>query len=77
MYLSQCDLQPSQVVIIAQVRGGVVNIVDPQLQILNRLKVIIHSETLTERRTGVVLQTLRTSQLADRQRGGECLIYLT
>lgn len=66
VYLSQCELHPSQVVVIAKVRGGVVDIVDPQLEILNRLKVIIHFETLTKRRTGGVLHTLRTSQLAER-----------
>ena len=56
--------------------AGVVDVVDPQLQILNCLKVIIQPEALTEGGTGGVIQTLRATQLkeTDREDGG--LIYL-
>lgn len=47
-YLAKCDLHSPQVVIIPKVRGGVVNVIDPQLQVLNSLKVIIQPESLTE-----------------------------
>lgn len=54
-YLAERDLHSSQVVIITQVRAGVVNVIDPQLQILNSLKVIIQSKALTEGWIGRVL----------------------
>lgn len=47
-YLAKSDLHSPQVIIIPKVRGGVVNVIDGQLQILNSLKVIIQSEALTE-----------------------------
>lgn len=47
-YLAKCDLHSPQVIIIPKVRGGVVNVIDRQLQILNSLKVIIQSQSLTE-----------------------------
>lgn len=54
-YLAKCDLHSSQEVIITQVRAGIVNVIDPQLQILNSLKVIIQSKALTEGWIGRVL----------------------
>lgn len=66
VYLPKCDLHPSQVVIITKVRARVVDVVDTQLQVLNFLEVIIQSETLTEGRAGVVLQTLSAAQLTQR-----------
>lgn len=53
-YLAKCDLQSPQVVIIPEVRGGVVNVIDPQLQILNSLKLIIQPKSLTEEWIGRV-----------------------
>lgn len=77
-YLSKCYLYPSQVVIIAEVDALVVDVVDPQLQILHRFKVIIHSETLTKGRTGGIHDTLSTTQLMERQkREYDLLFYLT
>lgn len=63
-YLAEGDLHPSQVVVIPEVSGGVINVIDAQLQVLNSLKVIIHSKALTEGWVRRVLYMLRASQLA-------------
>lgn len=64
-HLAKCELHSSQVVIVTQVRAGVVNVVDPQLQILNCLEVIVQPKALAEGRVGRVLYTLCATQLAD------------
>lgn len=67
--LAKGDLHSSQVVVVTQVGAGVVNVVDPQLQILNRLEVIIQPKALAEGRVGRVLDALRATQLAEGRYG--------
>lgn len=71
MYLSQSDLHSTKVVVIPEVGGGVVDVVNAQLQILHRLKVVVESETLAEGRTGGVLQSLCASKLVVREKQKE------
>lgn len=63
MYLSQSDLHSTKVVVIPEVGGGVVDIVDPKLEILDCLKVVVQPQTLAKGRTGGVLQSLCASEL--------------
>lgn len=68
MYLSQSELHSTKVVVIPEVGGGVVDVVDPKLQILHLLKVVVQSQTLAEGRTGGVLQFLCASKLVAREK---------
>lgn len=68
MYLSQSELHSTKVVVIPEVRGGVVDVVDPKLQILHLLKVVVQSQTLAEGWTGGVLQFLCASKLVAREK---------
>lgn len=62
-HLPQCNLNSSQVVIIFEVRAGVVNVVEPQLQILYSLKMIIHFKALTEGGVRGIFYPLSSPQL--------------
>lgn len=68
MYLSQSELHSTKVVVIPEVGGGVVDVVDPKLQILHLLKVVVQSQTLAEGWTGGVLQFLCASKLVAREK---------
>lgn len=67
-YLSQGDLHSTEVVVIPEVGAGVIDIVDAQLEILDRLKVVVQSQTLAEGWTGSVLQSLRASELVVKEK---------
>lgn len=68
MHLSQSDLHSTEIVVIPEVGGGVVDVVDPKLQILDRLKVVVQSQALAEGRAGGVLQPLCAPKLVTKEK---------
>lgn len=77
MYLSQSELHTTKVVVIPEVSGGVVDVVDPKLQILHRLKVVVQPQTLAEGRAGGVLQFLCASKLVASEKNKQVNQLLT
>ena len=62
-HLSQSALKPSQEVVIGQVHRLVIDVVDAQLQLLDLLKVVVHTQARAEGGVLAVIHTLCTVQL--------------
>lgn len=73
IYLSQGEFHASQVVIVAQVTGCIVNVINAQFEVLHHLKVVVQTEALTEGRAGGVLDTLGAAQLSGKKRMQESI----
>ena len=65
-YLAQGELHSSQEVVVLEVDGLVVDVVDGELELLHRLKVVVHLQTLAEGRAVAVLHPLCPPHLRDR-----------
>ena len=66
-YLAQGELNSSQEVVVLEVDGLVVDVVDGELELLHRLKVVVHLQTLAEGRAVAVLHPLCPPHLRDRR----------
>ena len=64
-YLAQGQLHSSQEVVVLEVDRLVVDVVDGELELLHRLKVVVHLQTLAEGRAVAVLHPLCPPHLGD------------
>ena len=62
-YLPQRALDPSEVVIVIQIKGLVIDIIHAEFQLLHFLKVVVHNKFLAEVGVLAVLDPLRAIQL--------------